>query len=111
MRLRAVLPCRGRHGKQAGYPIKWYDSAEGLLADAEVDCVYIATPPGSHLELARQAASARKAVYVEKPMARTAAECTEMVALFESMDLPLFCGWVLLGCCIRVASPAPVRSQ
>jgi len=82
-----------RHGKQAGYPIKWYDSAEGLLADAEVDCVYIATPPGSHLELARQAASARKAVYVEKPMARTAAECTEMVALFESMDLPLFCGY------------------
>ena len=27
---------------------KWYSSAEELLADAQIDAVYIATPPSSH---------------------------------------------------------------
>ena len=57
---------------------------------ARVDAVYIATPPGSHLEYALLACAARKPVYVEKPMARCHAECVEMVRAFSEAELPLF---------------------
>lgn len=43
------------------------DSAEALIAAS--DCVYIASPPASHLPLARAAIKAGKAVLCEKPLA------------------------------------------
>jgi len=43
------------------------DSAEVLIAAS--DCVYIASPPASHLKLARAAIAAGKAVFCEKPLA------------------------------------------
>lgn len=58
---------------------KAYDDVDALLADDEVDAVYIATPPGSHHDLTLRVASSGRPVYVEKPMARTAAECRSMV--------------------------------
>jgi 1,5-anhydro-D-fructose reductase (1,5-anhydro-D-mannitol-forming) len=69
---------------------RWYDNAEALIADPEVDAVYIATPPGAHEELALAVARAGKPAYVEKPMARTHAECQRMVEAFASRGLPLF---------------------
>ena len=49
---------------------KWYDDADALINDPEVDAIYIATPPGSHKEYTIKVAKAGKPVYVEKPMAR-----------------------------------------
>jgi predicted dehydrogenase len=69
---------------------KWYTSAHDLVNDPEVNAIYIATPPNSHLELARLAASVGKPVYVEKPMARTFAECQEMIAVCEQAGVPLY---------------------
>ncbi|WP_209332769.1 Gfo/Idh/MocA family protein [Lunatimonas salinarum] len=69
---------------------KWYDDADKLIADPEVNAIYIATPPNAHLELARMAAAAGKPVYVEKPMARTYAECQEMIRICEAAGVPLF---------------------
>ena len=46
----------------------WYDSVEGLLADPEIDAVYIATPPRYHLDHCLAALAAGKHVYLEKPM-------------------------------------------
>lgn len=69
---------------------RWYTDAGSLISDPEVDAVYIATPPGSHTELALAVAEAGKPCYVEKPMARSAAECDLMVEAFERRDLPLF---------------------
>jgi 1,5-anhydro-D-fructose reductase (1,5-anhydro-D-mannitol-forming) len=31
---------------------RWYEDADALIADPEVDAVYVAAPPGSHAELA-----------------------------------------------------------
>ena len=59
---------------------KSYTDAAALIADPEVDIVYVATPPGTHRELAVQALEAGKPVYVEKPMAMNHAECLEMIA-------------------------------
>ncbi len=68
----------------------FYDDADRLIADPSVDAVYIASPPGSHLELALKVAAAGKPAYVEKPMARTHAECQRMVQAFERAGQPLF---------------------
>jgi 1,5-anhydro-D-fructose reductase (1,5-anhydro-D-mannitol-forming) len=69
---------------------RWYTSAEELIADDEVNAVYVATPPGSHEELATKVAAAGKPCYVEKPMARTYRECTRMVDAFQAASVPLF---------------------
>src|SRR4051794_14753556 len=62
---------------------RWYDDAGKLIDDPEVDAVYVATPPGSHEELALQVAAAGKPCYVEKPMARNHAECVRMIEAFR----------------------------
>jgi predicted dehydrogenase len=48
---------------------KWYDDAQQLIDDPEVNAIYIATPPQSHEALTIAALNAGKPVYVEKPMA------------------------------------------
>jgi predicted dehydrogenase len=74
-----------RHGVS-----RWYDDADRLIADAEVDAVYIATPPDSHADYALKVAAAGKPAYVEKPMARNTAECDRMIAAFARAGLPLY---------------------
>lgn len=68
----------------------WYSSADELIADRDVNAVYVATPPGSHEELAKKVAAAGKPCYVEKPMARTHGECLRMVEAFRAARVPLF---------------------
>jgi len=60
------------------------------MEDPEVDMVYIATPPSSHLELALQVAKAGEGALVEKPMAMNSEESKRMVEAFDSLGLPLF---------------------
>ncbi len=69
---------------------RWYDDAQTLIEDPEVDAVYVATPPGSHLAYTLAAAKAGKPVYVEKPMARNAAECEQMIAACREAGVPLY---------------------
>ncbi len=69
---------------------KWYDDAQKLIDDPEVDAVYIATPPDSHALYTRMVAAAGKPVYVEKPMARNLAECEMMIEACRSASVPLF---------------------
>jgi len=69
---------------------RWYDDADKLINDSEVDAVYVATPPGSHLEYGLRACRAGKPAYVEKPMARNHQECREMVDAFRAADVDLF---------------------
>ncbi|MCD8482379.1 MAG: Gfo/Idh/MocA family oxidoreductase [Verrucomicrobia bacterium] len=75
--------------KRHGVP-RWYTNAEDLISDPEVDAVYIATPPGEHLRLTKMVAETGKPVYVEKPMARTYAECVEMNDFCHDRGVPLF---------------------
>ncbi|WP_276372322.1 Gfo/Idh/MocA family oxidoreductase [Chryseolinea sp. H1M3-3] len=69
---------------------KWYDDAEKLIHDPEINAIYIATPPGSHETYTLMAAKAGKPVYVEKPMARTHKECISMVEACQRANVPLF---------------------
>ena len=69
---------------------KWYDDAEALINDPEVDAVYVATPPSSHKKYTLLAAEAGKPVYVEKPMALNFAECREMLEGCLVAGVPLY---------------------
>jgi len=69
---------------------KWYDDADHLIHDPDVDAVYIATPPGSHRDYTLLVAEAGKPVYVEKPMARTHQECLQMIEVCRQNNMPLF---------------------
>ncbi len=67
-----------------------FETADELIHSAEVDGVYIATPPSSHLELALQVAKAGKPCCVEKPIALNHAQAMEMTEAFEQAGAPLF---------------------
>ncbi|GEN52626.1 Gfo/Idh/MocA family protein [Halobacillus faecis] len=91
--LEAVMRRNGEKAKdyaeRHGVP-KWYDQAEALIEDDEVDAIYIATPPSTHKKYTLMAAEAGKPVYVEKPMANNSEECREMVHACEKYGVPLF---------------------
>jgi predicted dehydrogenase len=92
-RLVAVMRRNGElarsYAERHGVP-RWYDDADALIADAEVDAVYVATPPSSHAELAIRCARAGKPCYVEKPMTATAAQGRALVDAFAEARVPLF---------------------
>ncbi|HRE05246.1 MAG TPA: Gfo/Idh/MocA family oxidoreductase [Opitutaceae bacterium] len=99
-RLVAVMRRNGAlaadYARRHGVP-RWYDRAEALIADPEVDAVYIATPPDSHESYALQVAAAGKPAYVEKPMARSTVECDRMVAAFHARGVPLYVAYYRRG--------------
>lgn len=69
---------------------RWTTDADALINDPEVDAVYIATPPDTHLHYTLKVAAAGKPVYVEKPMARTHDECQRMIRACQDAGVPLF---------------------
>jgi predicted dehydrogenase len=77
------------YARRHGVP-RAYDRAADLIADPEVDAVYIATPPASHCELAMMTAAAGKPCLVEKPMALNYAECQRMNEAFDRRGTPLW---------------------
>ena len=73
-----------RHGAA-----RWYNDAQALINDPEVNVVYIATPPALHCEYTLQVAAAGKSVYVEKPMALNTAECETMLVACQTAGVDL----------------------
>lgn len=69
---------------------RWYDDAQELVNDPEVNAVYIATPPSSHATFAIMAMKAGKPVYVEKPMAVTYEECCRINRISQETGVPCF---------------------
>jgi predicted dehydrogenase len=77
------------YARRHGVP-RVHATAAGLITDPDIDAVYIATPPSSHCELALAVAAAGKPCLVEKPMARSHAECLRMVEAFRTHRAPLW---------------------
>ena len=75
----------------------WTSDADALINRPDVDIVYIAAPPGAHLELALRVCAAGKPCCVEKPMARSAVESVAMLDAFQRAGLPLFVAFYRRG--------------
>ena len=81
-----------RHGVDK-YSTNYLD----LLEDPAIDAIYIATPPEMHHFYTIEAAKHGKAVYVEKPMATTVAECEDMIETCKKYEVPLFVAYYRRG--------------
>lgn len=79
-----VAVMRRNAGKAADYAArhaipKWYSDADELLADPEINAVYIATPPSTHERYAIAALEKGMPVYLEKPMSLNAESAARIV--------------------------------
>lgn len=82
-----------RHTNEAAmrYPgIATYRSLEEMLADSSLSLIIVATPSGSHFEVARQVISAGKHVVVDKPMAVRSTEIAELASAARERNVQLF---------------------
>lgn len=71
---------------------KTYPTVEALLADKDLDAVYIATPNKFHVPLAKQALQAGKHVILEKPFAMNYTEAKEVADLSKELGLVFMIG-------------------
>jgi predicted dehydrogenase len=75
-----------RFSDRFGVPRR-HASYEALIADPEVDAVYVGTPHPTHHPLARACLEAGKPVLVEKPFTINAAEAAELIELARARRL------------------------
>ena len=67
-----------------------HDSYAALVADPDIDLIYVATPPAFHLPHARLAIAAGKPVLVEKPFTMDASEAETLLAEAAAAGVPIF---------------------
>lgn len=77
------------YARRHGIP-RWYADAGALIADPQVNTVYVATPPSTHMHYALLAIAAGKPVYIEKPMAMDHDECQRIIAASARSGVPVF---------------------
>jgi phthalate 4,5-cis-dihydrodiol dehydrogenase len=77
---------------ETDFGAKTFDSVEKLCADPSVEVVYIATPHQFHAPNAIAAASCKKHILVEKPMALSLEECRAMIAAAREAGVQLIVG-------------------
>lgn len=96
-RLVAVMDANRERAKATGekYNVPWTVSEKELLANPDVDAVYVATPNYLH---ARQAIAAMKTgrhVMVEKPLALTLRDAERMLEQADKSRVKLACGYMM----------------
>lgn len=87
---------RLEHLKQLYPEVKGEKDFGHLLNGANLDAVVIATSVGQHYRMAKASLEAGKHTFVEKPLARTSAECMELIDLADKKGLILMVGHTFL---------------
>jgi predicted dehydrogenase len=82
--------CRAKWGCK-----KAYDNEAALLADPDIDAVYIASPVVLHAKQAMAAADAGKHILIEKPLAMTAEEGQKVVDYCEAKGVKIAAGLMM----------------
>lgn len=85
-----------RYAEDCNVP-EFYNDAEKIISHPEIDAIYIATPPSTHMSYAKRAILAGKPVYIEKPMGMNTAECAEIIALAKEKNVPVFVAFYRRG--------------
>ncbi len=78
----AAWDYEAERGKSAAaeFGLAWEPSLPRLLARADIDAVFVASPTNRHAEHAIAAAEAGKGVLLQKPMALTLADCDAIIS-------------------------------
>src|SRR6202045_3166897 len=61
----------------------WYTDFDRMLSEHQLDVIHIATPPQSHLALARKSAEAGCHAFLEKPLALNAADGRTLIECLQ----------------------------
>jgi predicted dehydrogenase len=85
-------PDRLAYMKRLYNQVKTTASFEDMVNNKDVDAVAIATPVRFHFEMAKAALQAGKHTFIEKPMATSSEECTELIALAQKQSSTLMVG-------------------
>jgi phthalate 4,5-cis-dihydrodiol dehydrogenase len=80
------------HQFATDFEARTYARADDLVADPEVEAVYIASPHQLHVAHVAAAAAQGKHVLVEKPMALTLEECDAMIAAARKAGVQMLVG-------------------
>lgn len=81
MELACILERRGSKAQERYPDVRVARTLDELLSDSQIQLCVIATPNGSHFELAQACLLAERDVVVDKPFAPTLAEAEELVRL------------------------------
>ncbi|MDQ7779592.1 MAG: Gfo/Idh/MocA family oxidoreductase, partial [Planctomycetota bacterium] len=76
--------------------VKTTTDLDTLLGDGKLDAAVVSSSASTHHALAKKCLQARKPVFVEKPLALTAAHAAELVELSEKNGVVLMVGHLLL---------------
>lgn len=91
--LAAVLDPHRDQIKIEGMP--HYKDWDTMLAEVKPDIIDICTPTSHHREYVEMAAAAGRAIFCEKPLSRTMADCDAIVDAVEKSGVPFMGGHVL----------------
>lgn len=72
-----------------------YQNFDQIANNPEIDCVYVATPTGTHADFTIRSLQAKKHVICEKPMAPTVADCDRMIQAAKIANKTLQIGYRL----------------
>jgi predicted dehydrogenase len=94
---RRVVACdidqkRRTHVSQLYSDLETTSRFEDLLNDDEIEGIVVATPVGTHYAMAKRALDAGKSVLVEKPLATSSEEATDLVKTAREKNLVLMVG-------------------
>ena len=83
-------------GLKEKYHAKYaYTNADELIANPEIEAVYIATPVFCHAEQSVKAAQAGKHILMEKPIAMTVEQCREVIEKADAAGVLSACGFMM----------------
>jgi predicted dehydrogenase len=64
----------------------YYNNIDDIISHPKINALYIATPPSTHLEIAKKCLAAKKFIYLEKPMTINSAEAEELNEIVTEND-------------------------
>jgi predicted dehydrogenase len=89
LELAAVVERSANNAAQRYPGITTYRTLEAMLADASLDLFVVATPSGTHFQVAHQILEAGKNLVVDKPLSTASTEISELIALASAKSLHL----------------------